>query len=386
MEKSTALILTEKLIACPSVTPRDGGAMAVLIAFLEKLGFTCNIYEFGDGVHKTKNLYAKWGKGENNLAFAGHVDVVPVGDETKWSSPPFAPTIIDGFLHGRGAIDMKGGVACWCAALEKFLKNSSAERATNAALSLLITGDEEGHAKFGTKKLLEQIDSDGEKISACITGEPTCPTILGDMIKIGRRGGLTGTLTVHGTMGHTGYPQLADNPLHRLVDMLAVLKNWQIDKGNEKFQPSQLSITTIDTGNRATNVIPNKVMASINLRFNNEQTGDGLIKKIEAMLQPFDKTKWHIDWFLNGDSFLTPEGAVSKKLQAAIKKVTGQTAVLDTLGGTSDSRFIKNYCPVVLDFGHVNQTIHQVDERVALKDLEDLTEIYYQFMVAYFSA
>ena len=381
MKKSTALTLTEQLIACPSVTPRDMGAMAILTKFLDELNFVCKIYEFGDGIHKTKNLYAKWGTGKNNLAFAGHVDVVPVGDASKWSSPPFAPTVRDGFLYGRGAIDMKGGVACWCAALEKFLANHAPK---DAALSLLITGDEEGHAKFGTKKLLETIDAAGEKITACITGEPTCPEQLGDMIKIGRRGVLTGTLTVHGTMGHAGYPQLADNPLHRLLDILSLLKNWQIDKGNDKFQPSHLSVTTIDTGNRASNVIPNKATACFNLRFNNIHTSDDLIKKIETMLAPFDKKKWHIEWVLHGDSFLTREGAVSKKLQAAIKKVTKQTAVLDTLGGTSDSRFIKNYCSVVLDFGHVNKTIHQVDERVALRDLEDLSEIYYQFMVDYF--
>ncbi len=384
METSVAVNIAKQLIACPSVTPRDKGAMKVLTDFLEPLGFVCNIYEFGDGIHRTKNLYAKWGSGEPNLCFAGHVDVVPTGDETKWSTPPFSASIKDNFLYGRGACDMKGGIASWCAALEKLLKQDK-NKSITGSLSMLITGDEEGHAQFGTKKLLEAIASKGEKLSACITGEPTCPERLGDMAKIGRRGSLTGVIKVSGTMGHTGYPQLADNPIPRLLDMLQILKNWQIDKGNEKFEPSQLVITTIDVGNKADNMIPNQASAQFNIRFNNDQTSEGLMKKIESMFSDFDKKKWSIAWRANCESFLTPEGALSNKLQAAIKKITGLDVRLTTLGGTSDSRFIKNYCPV-LDFGHVYKTIHQVDERVATKDLDDLAKIYYELMVDYFGA
>ncbi|MGI9461349.1 MAG: succinyl-diaminopimelate desuccinylase [Alphaproteobacteria bacterium] len=388
MPASLAQNLTEKLIACPSVTPRDKGAMDILINFLKPLGFQCDIYEFGHGIHKTKNLYAKWGSGEPNLAFAGHVDVVPSGDEKKWSSPPFTPTIKDGFLYGRGAVDMKGGIAAWCAALAKFLpefsSNITSTNQTGGALSLLITGDEEGHAKFGTEKLLTAISERGEKLSACIIGEPTCPDTLGQMIKIGRRGSLSGHITVDGIMGHAGYPHLADNPAHRLIDILTTLKNWQIDKGSKNFEPSHLVITTIDIGNSALNIIPEKATAHFNIRFNDQQTGQDLIEKITNLLTAFDKTKYHIAWQLTAESFLTPEGDISQTLTTAIEKITGIKPQLATLGGISDSRFIKNYCPVV-DFGHVNKTIHQIDEKVALQDLDDLSKIYYEFMVHYFN-
>ncbi|MCX8515606.1 MAG: succinyl-diaminopimelate desuccinylase, partial [Alphaproteobacteria bacterium] len=378
MQHQLAQTLTERLIACRSLTPTEAGAMAIIKEVLTPLGFTCQEHIFGTGHETTHNLYARLGDDMPNLAFAGHVDVVPAGDETKWTSPPFTPTVRGGVLYGRGAIDMKGAIACWLAAVTHYLTNHGKPK--KGSLSLMITSDEEGTAAHGTRALLPLLASKGEQLSACITGEPTNPSRVGEMIKIGRRGSLVGHITVRGVQGHTGYPHQADNPIPTLLAMLAQLQGWQFIDRNQHFEESHLVITTIDVDNPTTNIIPALARASFNIRFNNQHSGASLMAAVEKMFAPFDKSKWHIDWHITAESFLTREGIESKKLQRAIKQVTGADAALTTVGGTSDSRFIKDYCPV-MDFGLVNKTAHQVDECVPLQDLETLTQIYYQFLV-----
>jgi len=368
--------LAAALIRQPSVTPKDEGALDIVAAVLEPLGFTCHRLAFGD-IH---NLYARHGNGRPNLCFAGHTDVVPAGAAEAWSFDPFAASLRDGALCGRGAVDMKGAIAAFIAAAERYL----AERELDlpGSISLLITGDEEGEAINGTRKVLEWLAARDETIDACLVGEPTSAQFLGDMIKIGRRGSMTGRLIVTGVQGHTAYPHLADNAAHRLVAMLHALTTAELDGGSEHFQPSTLQVSTIDIGNPAANVIPAAARAVFNIRFNDRWTSEKLrawlIEKLDAV-----GGRYTLDVAASGESFLTAAGPLSDRLAEAIRRVTGRTPELSTTGGTSDARFIQVYCPVV-EFGLVGQTMHKVDERVDLSDLSALTEIYYTFLSLFF--
>jgi succinyl-diaminopimelate desuccinylase len=368
--------LAAALIRCPSVTPQDEGALDLVAAALAKLGFDCHRLVFGN-IH---NLYARRGKTRPNLCFAGHTDVVPTGVSEAWSFDPFSASLHDGALCGRGAVDMKGAIAAFITAVERFL--SERWRNSTGSISLLITGDEEGDAVNGTRKVLDWLEQRGETIDACLVGEPTSAQSLGDMIKIGRRGSMTGRLIVHGVQGHTAYPHLADNAAHRLVAMLHVLTTAELDRGSEHFQPSTLQVSTIDIGNPATNVIPATARAVFNIRFNDCWAS----KKLEHWLrQRLDAVGGHyaLDISVSGESFLAAPGTLTDCLAEAIRRVTGRTPELSTTGGTSDARFIRAYCSVA-EFGLVGLTMHQVDERVELSDLAALTEIYRTFLDLFF--
>ena len=377
-----ALELARTLIRCPSVTPEDGGALAALQMSLEPIGFQCRRLDFSDeATPDIGNLYARWGTGGRNFCFAGHTDVVPVGNAESWSVDPFAAELRGNILLGRGATDMKSAIACFAAAAARFLARRGA--GFEGSISLLITGDEEGPAINGTKKVLEWLAENGETLDACLVGEPTNPTRLGEMVKIGRRGSLSGTLTVNGVQGHTAYPQLADNPLPRLLAMLAAIIAEPLDHGTDHFQPSNIQLTTIDVGNTATNIIPGQARAAFNIRFNDLHTGAGLS---DWLRETFDAVggAYELDLHLTGDSFLTPPGPFSDLLADVIEQVTGVTPELSTSGGTSDARFIKDYCPVA-EFGLTSQTMHKTDEQVALEDIAALTEIYEAVLEGYFA-
>lgn len=374
-----SVALLQDLIRCPSVTPNEGGALALLEKLLSAHGFECHRLLFTDkDTPDVDNLYARWGKGAPHFCFAGHTDVVPVGDEKGWSFDPFGGEIKDGYVCGRGAADMKGPIACFVvAALEAVKKNPK------GSVSLLITGDEEGPSINGTKKMLEWLEKKGEKIDFCLVGEPTSSEKLGDMMKIGRRGSLNGHLTVTGVQGHVAYPQRADNPVPKLVKLLAALEALELDKGTAHFQPSNLEITTIDVGNKADNVIPARAEAKFNIRFNDSFTGASLEKRLRAALDA-ENIPYDIKFRLSGESFYTPPGKHSELVQKAIKTVTGREAELSTTGGTSDARFIRAHCPVI-EFGIVGATMHKTDERVAVSDMHALTEIYSQALADWFS-
>ena len=375
--------LAAAMIRCPSVTPADEGALDVLQAALEGLGFTCHRLTFSEpGTADVDNLFARIGKAGPNFCFAGHTDVVPVGDEAAWSVGPFDARLIDGELYGRGAADMKGAVACFTAAAARVLA-ARGDR-FEGSISLLITGDEEGPAINGTAKVLDWLTGRGETIDACLVGEPTNPDRLGEMVKIGRRGSLTGRLTVHGVQGHVAYPQRADNPLPRLVRTLAALTETVLDEGNEHFQPSNLEVTTIDVGNPASNVIPAEATATFNIRFNDGHSRASLTAWLgETCAAHAGDHDLEVE--AGGEAFLTPPGPLSAMIADAIERVTGERPELSTTGGTSDARFIKDHCPVA-EFGLVGQTMHKVDERVAVADLAALTDIYAAVLNAYFPA
>jgi succinyl-diaminopimelate desuccinylase len=368
--------LAAALIRRPSVTPKDEGALDIVGTALEKLGFTCHRLVFG-GIH---NLYARRGNGRPNLCFAGHTDVVPTGAAEAWSFDPFAGTLRDGALCGRGAVDMKGAIAAFMVAAERFLAERG--RDFTGSVSLLITGDEEGEAINGTRKVLEWLDARSERIDACLVGEPTSANSLGDMIKIGRRGSLIGRLTVHGMQGHTAYPHLADNAAHRLIAMLHALTTAELDRGSEHFPPSSLQVSTIDIANPASNVIPAMARAMFNIRFNDRWTSEKLQRWLAERLDAVGG-RYTLDISVNGESFLVGPGPLSNHLAEAIRGVTGKTPELSTTGGTSDARFIQAYCPVA-EFGLVGRTMHKVDEQVELADLSALTEIYYTFLSLFF--
>ncbi len=377
----TALDLAQRLIRCASVTPKDSGALDVLQKALEGLGFRCERMMFEEaGADPVDNLYARLGTAAPNFCFAGHTDVVPVGD--GWTVDPFGAEIIDGALYGRGASDMKGAIAAFVDAVSRFL----ADGEPAGAISLLITGDEEGDAVNGTRKVLAALKARGEKLDACVVGEPTNPTKLGEMIKIGRRGSLTAKLTVHGTQGHSAYPHLADNPIPRLLAMLTAITAEPLDRGSDHFQPSTLAITTVDVGNPATNVIPGLARAGFNIRFNDHHSGKSLSDWLRAT---FDKVAGRSNYDLtikvSGESFITPPGPLSTIVAGAVKATLGVTPELSTTGGTSDARFIKDACPVC-EFGMVGQTMHKADERCAVADLENLSAIYLRVLQNYFSA
>jgi len=373
--------LAAELIRRPSVTPKDEGAIPYLAGVLERLGFTCHVQEFSEpGTDPVLNLYARIGQGGRNLCFAGHTDVVPVGNRDAWTIAPFAGSVVGDTLYGRGAADMKGAIACFAAAAARFL--AARGRDFGGSISLLITGDEEGVSINGTKKLLEWIAARGETLDACIVGEPTNAQRLGDMVKIGRRGSLSGYLTVEGVQGHTAYPHLADNAAHRLVAMLHVLTSAPLDEGTEHFQASALQISTIDIGNTASNVIPGVARATFNIRYNDHWSSATLKDWIKQKLDPIGG-RYTVDYHVSGESFLVPPGEVSDLLATAIKRVTGRTPELGTTGGTSDARFIHHYCPLA-EFGLVGLTMHKVDERVPLADIAALTDIYSTALELYF--
>ena len=377
--------LAQALIRCPSVTPADEGALDVLARALEGIGFSCQRLRFEeDGTPPVDNLYARIGTAGPVFCYAGHTDVVPVGDAAAWSIDPFAAEIHDGVLYGRGAVDMKSSIASFAAAAQAYI----AEAGTlPGSIVLLITGDEEGPAINGTRKMLDWMAARGETIDACVVGEPTNPTRLGEMVKIGRRGSLTGRLTVHGAQGHVAYPHLADNPIHRLVRMLAPLSKTYIDEGSDYFQPSSVQVTTVDVGNPATNVVPAQARATFNIRFNDLWTST----KLEAWLrQIFDEGlgsdggSYDLKCSVSGESFLTEPGWFSDLLQDAVEGVTGLRPELSTTGGTSDARFIRSVCPVA-EFGLVGQTMHKVDERVAVEDIRKLADIFKAVLAAFFA-
>ncbi|OUR75279.1 succinyl-diaminopimelate desuccinylase [Alphaproteobacteria bacterium 46_93_T64] len=377
--------LTQELMRCPSVTPHDAGALSVLQTVLEKIGFECKRLTFSDdNTPDVENLYARYGTTAPNFCFAGHTDVVPPGDLNSWSVDPFDSVIKDGMLFGRGAADMKAAVACFAVSAQRLIKARQGE--LNGSISLLITGDEEGPAINGTRKVLEWMAENGEHIDHCVVGEPTNPNQLGDMVKIGRRGSFTGFLTVNGNEGHAAYPHLADNPIPHLVALMAELDAMQLDDGSEHFQPSNLEFTTVDVGNPATNVIPPSARATFNIRFNTHHSLDGLDEKIRHLLDQ-TATKRGASYDLrilkNSEPFLTAEGDFSHLVAGSIEKHLGRRPEMSTTGGTSDARYIKNYSPVV-EFGLVGQTMHKVDECVAVEDIHSLADIYTSILEGYF--
>lgn len=363
--------LSQALIRCPSVTPDSGDALDLLAEQLEMLGFTCHKLLFEEaGTDPVPNLYARYGTKAPNFCFAGHTDVVPVGAQKNWSVDPFAAEIKDGSLYGRGASDMKSAIAAFVAGVSHFLADQSPE----GSISLLITGDEEGPAVNGTKKVLDWMRENGEHIDFCVVGEPTNPQELGQMIKVGRRGSLHGMVAVHGIQGHVAYPHVAKNPIPDLVRVLAELNKEPLDAGNDLFQPSNLEIVNIDVGNDSHNVIPAEAHARFNVRFNNEYSPESLK---DELIRRMDRAglEYHVDWWVSGDSFLTEKGPLSDAVKNAVEDVTGKSPDLSTTGGTSDARFIKDMCPVV-EFGLVGATMHKIDEHVAVQDITVLTQIY----------
>ena len=354
--------LTQDLIRCPSVTPVDAGAQQVLIDILEPLGFTCTKLTFGD----VENLFARRGAEGPHLCFAGHTDVVPPGDETLWSSPPFAANIVGDSIIGRGASDMKGNIAAFVAAVSAYDGPGS--------ISLLMTGDEEGPAIDGTVKVLEWMAANGQIPDACIVGEPTNPDALGDEIKIGRRGSLSGKITVRGIQGHVAYPDRADNPIPRLAQMIDILSSAEFDSGSEFFGPSTLQVTNFHVGNTADNVIPSSASANFNIRFNDLWTPESLMQEIRLLLDIVGGD-YSVDFTCGAVSFITAPGQLTDLVRNIVQSVTGRTPVLTTGGGTSDARFISRYCPVV-ECGLTNKTIHKIDESAAIGDLKMLERIY----------
>jgi len=384
MLRLNELQLAKELIRFPSVTPVDAGVMSFLEKKLKKLGFKTKILEFREKNTKpVKNLYAKLGNKSPNFCYAGHLDVVPAGNLKDWTVNPFKPSIKNGHLIGRGANDMKSSIAAFVTAVSKFIQKN---KKFNGSISLLITGDEEGVAINGTKKVVEYLKKKKEKINFCLVGEPTNPNKLGEMIKIGRRGSITGKLTVIGVQGHVAYPNRANNPSTALVQILKELKGIKFDKGTKDFQPTNLEITKINIDNSADNVIPGLAYASFNIRFNNKHSSNTLKSKINKIVKKIcnkNKSKYKIEYNVSGEAFLTSPNETTYMIQNTIKKITKIKPKLSTTGGTSDARFIRKISPC-LEFGLVGRTMHKVDEVVALKDLKKLTLIYSNILENYF--
>jgi len=372
---------TADLIRCPSITPFEGGALDLLQRTLEGMSFICHRLPFSDvDTPDVDNLYARYGTAAPNFCFAGHTDVVPTGPVDEWSADPFLAEIKDGVLIGRGAADMKGAIAAFASAAQNFIDNGTFE----GSISFLITGDEEGPAINGTKKMLDWLDEADEKLDICVVGEPTNPNKLGEMAKIGRRGSMNMILTVKGTQGHVAYPHLADNAAHRLVRMLDALTSASLDEGNEHFQASSLQITSIDIGNPTENVIPGEAEARFNIRFNDMHTSDSLAQWIRGKLASASGgTEYDLKIRVSGESFVFQPGELSGLISDACEKVVGRRPELSTTGGTSDARFIKNHCPVA-EFGLISQTMHKVDERTRIDDINKLSDIYLEMLEAYF--
>ncbi|MFY7718828.1 MAG: succinyl-diaminopimelate desuccinylase, partial [Brevundimonas sp.] len=373
------VVLTRDLIRRPSVTPADEGAMDVLERALTGLGFHCRRMKFED----IENLYARRGTASPNLCFAGHTDVVPTGSTEAWSSAPFEAEVKDGILYGRGAVDMKGGIAAWVAAVSQVL----AEGEVPGSLSFLITGDEEGPALHGTKRVVQALMAEGEVIDACVVGEPSSQHALGDMIKIGRRGSLNTWITVQGKQGHVAYPDRAANPVPVLARLVARLADHRLDDGYEAFQPSNLELTTLDVGNTATNLIPAEARGRLNIRFNPNHTGESLMAWLNAeagKAQAESGLRIELEHLHSGDAFLTQTGPFVTAVQDAVEASTGRRPEASTTGGTSDARFIRAMCPV-LELGLVGQTMHQIDERAPVAEIEALAEVYRAVIGRYFA-
>jgi succinyl-diaminopimelate desuccinylase len=377
-----AVELARDLIRCPSVTPAEGGALGHLQKVLEGLGFVCHRLRFSDSdTPDVDNLYARFGMAAPNFCFAGHTDVVPTGPLDGWSFDPFAAEIRDGFLYGRGAVDMKSAIAAFTAAAA----GAIGDGIVHGSISYLITGDEEGPSINGTKKVLGWLRERGERIDHCIVGEPTNPSRLGEMMKIGRRGSMNSILTVKGKQGHVAYPHLADNAAHLLVRMMHALTSEPLDAGNAHFQPSSLQITTIDIGNPTENVIPGSAEARFNIRFNDMHSSASLTRWIRKTLDDVagEPGRYDLKIRVSGESFIFPPGELSDLISAGIEQVTGRRPELSTTGGTSDARFIKDHCPVA-EFGLVGETMHKIDERCSLDDIRALAEIYRVVLNRYF--
>jgi len=384
MQKINELQLAKELIRFPSITPIDAGVMNFLEKKLKKLGFKTKILEFKEKNNKpVKNLYARLGKTSPNFCYAGHLDVVPAGNLADWTVNPFKPSIKRGHLIGRGANDMKSSIAAFISAVSNFNKNN---KKFSGSISLLITGDEEGIAINGTKKVVEYLKKRKEKIDFCLVGEPTNPNKLGEMIKIGRRGSITGRLSIIGVQGHVAYPQRANNPSTALVQILKELKDIKFDKGSKDFQPTNLEITKININNTADNVIPGIADATFNIRFNNKHSSNSLKNKINKILKKIsskNKSKYKIEYSVSGEAFLTKPNKVTYMIQDIIKKITKIKPKFSTTGGTSDARFIRKIAPC-LEFGLVGKTMHKIDESVSLSDLKKLTLIYSNILKNYF--
>ncbi len=364
--------LTKRLISFPSVTPEQAGCLDYIESMLLSAGFKCERMKFGE----VDNLYARFGNAGKNFCFAGHIDVVPSGNESSWKTPPFEPSVRDGILYGRGASDMKAAVAAGLIAGIEFTKKEQ------GSISFLLTADEEGPGVDGTKKVLETLAKRKEKIDACIVGEPTNPEKLGEMAKIGRRGSMNCTIKVRGAQGHAAYPHNADNPVKKLVNILHKLQNYVLDPGNSHFAPSNLEVVTFDVGNPATNVIPAEARAIFNIRFNDYYTSEKLKSWIEGVVGDDDKVE--LKYHVSGESFLTKPGFLSEITVAAVKEVTGLTPELSTTGGTSDARFIHNYAEVI-EFGLVNKSAHQVDENASVEEIRQLHQVYSKILEKYFA-
>ena len=381
--------LTRALVRCESVTPVEAGALQLLERTLGGIGFSCERMDFTQsGTDDVANLYARIGSGGKHFCFAGHSDVVPVGDLSSWTIGPFAAELSAGYLFGRGAADMKGAIAAFSEASARFIARRGRE--FGGSISLLITGDEEGPAVNGTVKMLKKLAERGEKVDACVVGEPTSSRRFGDMMKIGRRGSMTVDMTVRGIQGHVGYPERLDNPLHRLSAIIEALVREPIDQGSTHFQPTSLQFTTVDVGNKATNIAPGTVRARFNTRFNDLWTSQKLLAHLKERIErasaavggngtiEYDKVE------VSGESFYTPPGSLVELVAGAVRQVTGIEPELSTTGGTSDARFIARYCPV-LEFGLVGESMHKVDEKSAVDDLRTLSSVYETVLDRYFA-
>ncbi|MGB3690601.1 MAG: succinyl-diaminopimelate desuccinylase [Jannaschia helgolandensis] len=373
--------LTARLVRCPSVTPDEGGALVLLQTLLSDAGFACTRVDRGE----TSNLYARWGDKAHarTFGFNGHTDVVPVGDLAAWTKDPFEAEIEEGWLYGRGATDMKSGVAAFAAAAVDFVTDTPPD----GAVVLAITGDEEGDATDGTVALLDWMEAEGERLDVCLVGEPTCPDYMGQMMKIGRRGSMTAWFTFRGTQGHAAYPHKALNPLPAMARLMADLSEHELDSGTGHFDASTLAVVTMDVGNAATNVIPAEGRATVNIRFNDAHTGTGITNWLRAEADRMaHETGIAIDMRvkISGESFLTPPGPLSDLVAKAVQVETNRTPELSTTGGTSDARFVKDHCPVV-EFGLVGHRMHAVDERVRVEQIEQLKAIYLRVLQDYFA-
>ncbi|MGB1394501.1 MAG: succinyl-diaminopimelate desuccinylase [Candidatus Puniceispirillaceae bacterium] len=375
---SYAVCLTQDLVKCPSVTPAEGGALDLLEQVLTELGFSCTRLPFGEDEARIDNLFARIGSGHPHIAFAGHTDVVPTGDVAAWSCDPFAGEVRDGQIYGRGTADMKGGIAAFVAAVKTYLESDKLQ----GSISLIITGDEEGEARYGTVKMVEWLEETGQQPDFCIVGEPTNPNELGEMIKNGRRGSLSCRLRVEGVQGHVAYPHLANNPVPALFAMLAPVNSAKLDGGTDYFDPSTAEVTDIELVGGASNVIPQAASAAFNIRFNTEHS----VASLQGWLEEhFDrvasqhKVTYQADFASNASPFITEPGVLTTRMQAAISRLTNKQASLSTTGGTSDARFICKICPVA-EFGLVGQTMHKIDEHVAIADIDQLAAIYAEML------
>ena len=375
---SQAVLLAQRLVQCPSVTPAEGGALDLLEAELTAMGCACTRLPFGEGEARVDNLFARWGTDGPHFAFAGHTDVVPPGDAAAWTHDPFSGEIVDGRLHGRGAADMKGGVAAFVAAAAQFLETPP----QHGSISFLITGDEEGDAINGTTRMVDWVRDNDHVPDMCLVGEPTNVSEMGDVIKNGRRGSLSCQLMVTGIQGHVAYPHFADNPLTHLLAMLAPVNGCELDSGTEFFDPSTTNVTSIDVGNTAGNVIPASATAQFNIRFNTEHSADSLIGWLE---EHFNRVggKWEAQWKSTAHPFVTPPGRLTEMIAEAAEKIVGRRPELLTNGGTSDARFITTICPVA-EFGLVGKTMHKIDEQVAVEDIDALTDVYTHILHSFF--